>query len=44
LAHARRDYRYSESMKRRFTRAQEEARRAGRGIWSSTVAVHNSAQ
>jgi micrococcal nuclease len=34
LAYARRDYRYSEAMKRRFTQAQEEARRAGRGIWS----------
>jgi micrococcal nuclease len=43
LAHARRDYRYSEAMKRRFTQAQEEARRAGRGIWSGTVAVNNSA-
>ena len=35
LAYARRDYRYSEAMKRRFTQAQEEARRAGRGIWST---------
>jgi micrococcal nuclease len=42
LAHARRDYRYSEAMKRRFSKAQEEAHRAGRGIWSSTVAVNNS--
>ena len=43
LAYARRDYRYSEAMKRRFTQAQEEAQRAGRGIWSGTVAVNNSA-
>jgi micrococcal nuclease len=35
LAYARRDYRYSEAMKRRFTQVQEEARRAGRGIWST---------
>jgi micrococcal nuclease len=35
LAYARRDYRYSEAMKRRFSRAQDEARRAGRGIWSA---------
>ncbi len=34
LAYARRDYRYSGEMKTRFTQAQEEARRAGRGIWS----------
>jgi micrococcal nuclease len=43
LAYARRDYRYSDTMKRRFTGAQEEAQRAGRGIWSGTVAVNNSA-
>jgi micrococcal nuclease len=43
LADARRDYHYSDAMKRRFTQAQEEARRAGRGIWSGTVAVNNSA-
>lgn len=34
LAYARRDYRYSPDMKRRFTQAQVEAKRAGRGIWS----------
>lgn len=34
LAHARLDYRYSGVMKRRMEQAQEEARRAGRGIWS----------
>ena len=43
LAYARRDYRYSEAMKRRFIQVQEEARRAGRGIWSGTVAVNNGA-
>jgi micrococcal nuclease len=43
LAYARRDYRYSDAMKRRFTQAENEARRAGRGIWSGTVAVNNSA-
>ena len=35
LAYARRDYHYSDAMKRRFTQAQEEARRARRGIWST---------
>ena len=35
LAEARRDYRYSEAMKRRFTQAEEVARRARRGIWST---------
>jgi micrococcal nuclease len=39
LAYARRDYRYSSAMKRRFTQAQNEARGAGRGIWSKNVAV-----
>jgi micrococcal nuclease len=34
LAEARRDFRYSGTMKRRLAAAQEEARRAGRGIWS----------
>jgi micrococcal nuclease len=43
LAHARRDYRYSETMKRRFTQAQEEARRAGRGIWSNPSTEQQSA-
>src|SRR3982751_4965657 len=42
LAHARRDYRYSQTMKRRFTQAQDEARRAGRGIWSNAVAVNSN--
>jgi endonuclease YncB( thermonuclease family) len=36
LAHARLDYRYSGPMKRRLAAAQAEARRAGRGIWSSS--------
>jgi micrococcal nuclease len=40
LAYARRDYRYSSAMKRRFTKAQDEAQRAGRGIWSNTVATN----
>jgi micrococcal nuclease len=35
LAHARLDYRYSGLMKNRLARAQDEARRAGRGLWSS---------
>jgi micrococcal nuclease len=34
LAHARLGYRYSGLMKRRLERAQDEARRAGRGLWS----------
>lgn len=39
LGYARRDYRYSEPMKRRFTKAQDEAKGAGRGIWSNAVAM-----
>lgn len=35
LARAKLGYRYSGAMKRRFAYAQDEARRAGRGIWSS---------
>ena len=35
LAEARLGYRYSPSMKRRLAAAQEEAKRAGRGIWST---------
>lgn len=35
LATARTEFNYSSSMKRRFRRAEEEARLAGRGIWSS---------
>lgn len=39
LAHARRDYRYSGVMKARLTKAQDEARREGRGIWSNALAL-----
>ena len=42
LGYARRDYRYSETMKRRFTKAQDEAKKAGRGIWSNAVAMSTS--
>lgn len=35
LARARLGYRYSGTMKRRLAAAQDEARRAGRGIWST---------
>jgi micrococcal nuclease len=35
LANARLDYRYSTPMKRRLAAAQDEARRARRGIWST---------
>jgi micrococcal nuclease len=38
LAHARLDYRYSEPMKRRLAAAQDEARAAQRGIWSTSTA------
>jgi len=38
LAHARLDYRYSGTMKRRLADAQDEARAAGRGLWSSQPA------
>jgi micrococcal nuclease len=34
LAYARRDNGYSSAMKRRFTQAQGEAKKAGRGFWS----------
>ena len=34
LATARTEFNYSQSMKRRFRRAEDEARSAGRGIWS----------
>jgi micrococcal nuclease len=36
LAQARLDYRYSGTMKRRLAAAQEEAKRTGRGIWSTS--------
>lgn len=42
LAYARLDYRYSGVMKRRLAQAQDEARAAGRGIWSNSVAVHTN--
>jgi len=34
LATAKTGYRYSQSMKKRFRRAEDEAKSAGRGIWS----------
>ena len=39
LAHARHDYRYSNTMKRRLDRAQTEAKRAGRGLWSDATST-----
>jgi micrococcal nuclease len=39
LADARLDYRYSGTMKRRLERAEKEAKRAGRGIWSDAAAA-----
>ncbi len=39
LARARLGYRYSGTMKRRLAAAQDEARSAGRGIWSTTLAT-----
>ncbi|HEY3392237.1 MAG TPA: thermonuclease family protein [Lacipirellulaceae bacterium] len=41
LAHARLNYRYSGLMKTRLARAQDEARRAGRGLWSSVAATQD---
>jgi micrococcal nuclease len=41
LAYARLDYRYSGLMKSRLAGAQEEARRAGRGLWSSVAATQD---
>jgi micrococcal nuclease len=41
LAHARLDYRYSGTMKRRLAAAQEEAQKAGRGIWSEPAVVQS---
>jgi micrococcal nuclease len=38
LAEARLEYNYSGAMKRRFAAAQDEARKAGRGIWSQPAA------
>jgi micrococcal nuclease len=39
LARATLWYNFSEAMKRRFRKAEEEARRAGRGIWSREQAA-----
>ena len=39
LARAEPRYRYSESMKTRFRRAEQEAKAAGRGIWSKAAAL-----
>ncbi|MGQ9574289.1 MAG: thermonuclease family protein [Thermoguttaceae bacterium] len=39
LAQAALGFRYSESMKRRFRRAEQEARAAGRGIWAPGAAA-----
>jgi micrococcal nuclease len=41
LADARLDYRYSGTMKRRLERAEEEAKKAGRGIWSAQAALQS---
>jgi micrococcal nuclease len=43
LAQARLDYRYSGVMKHRLSQAQDEARQAGRGIWSKPEIVHADA-
>jgi micrococcal nuclease len=42
LARARLDYGYSGTMKRRLQRAQQEAQRAGRGIWSDANSAPES--
>jgi len=42
LAHAWLGYRYSGTMKRRLERAQDEARRAGRGIWSNSATLKSN--
>lgn len=39
LAQAKLGYRYSGAMKNRLAKAQDEARRAGRGIWSNPRAM-----
>lgn len=43
LAHARLDYRYGSVMKRRLARAQDEAERSHRGIWSNEAGERRSA-
>ncbi len=40
LAKAELQYHYAEAMKTRFRRAEQEARRAGKGIWSEPAARH----
>lgn len=42
LANARLDFRFSGIMKNRLAKAQDDARRAGRGIWSNTAALPTS--
>jgi micrococcal nuclease len=42
LAHARLDYRYAATMKRRLAAAETEARRAKRGIWSDWAGITGS--
>jgi micrococcal nuclease len=44
LARARLEYRYSGLMKRRLAEAQDEARTAGRGIWSSPATFQENAR
>jgi micrococcal nuclease len=43
LAHARLDYRYAATMKRRLAAAEQEARGAKRGIWSDSPGIAGSA-
>jgi micrococcal nuclease len=42
LAHARLDYRYAPTMKRRLASAEQEAQRAKRGMWSNSLGVVGS--
>ena len=42
LADARTDWNYSPVMKRRFLAAQDDARKAGRGIWSKPGSEHGN--
>jgi micrococcal nuclease len=42
LADARTDWNYSPVMKRRFLAAQDQARTAGRGIWSKSGSEHGN--
>lgn len=43
LARARLDYRYSGTMKRRLANAEQEARSASRGIWSTGLTTNRGA-